>query len=463
MKTFWNKKIPTFLGLLLLVVAVLATSYLVNTGVIYFGKAAPSENPKDVRITNVSDTSLTITYKTQAQVIGTASLGTDKNSLQVVLDDRDQLSGAPKQYFLHSISIKNLKPETAYVFSITSGTTTYQNGQDLFSAQTGKIITATPSSAMPFTGKVIEPDGSNPNEALIYVTTAGAQTISTLVKTNGVYLLPLNALRTTDNTNYFQLQNNTTLQVLATDGKNESQGQIASSISPVPLITLGNNYNFLTSEKPIASTAASLGFPPFPQGNLTATPIISVPQKDQGFSDTQPRFSGKALPNQQVTIEIHSNNAITATVTTDASGNWTYRPTAPLSPGQHTISITSKNSAGILQTIEQSFVVFASGSTVTQTATPSSQVQTIITSTPTPTLAPTSVPTLAATTTPTLTSTTGATTTRVVITPTPTIIVTPRPTLPPTGNNSLIFSSILAIATAAIGVVLFFFTRGATL
>jgi len=447
MKTFWNKKIPTILGLLLLVIAVVATSYLVNTGVIYFGKAAPTENPEDVRITNITDTSLTITYKTEAKVIGTASIGEDKNNLHISLDERDQLSGIPKEYFLHSISVKNLNANANYVFSLTSGATTYQNGQDFFNAKTGTEINASPSAQSPLTGKLVEPDSSAPSEAIIFVTTNGAQTISTLVKSNGVYVLPLNSLRTPNDISYASLNSKTVLQVLATDGKNNSQIQVTAGTNPVPDITLGNNYNFLSSQTPIASTAASLGFPPFPQSNLSASPIIVVPQKDQTFNDSQPRFSGTTLPNQQVTIEIHSDDKITATVTSDANGNWTYRPAVSLSPGQHTISITSKDSAGILQTIQQSFTVFASGTNLpgntSPTPTPNNvtpQVTTVPTISPTVPLIPT-----------------------IIVSPTiiPTSIISQRPTLPPTGSNALITSTILGIATTVIGIVLFIFTKGA--
>ena len=74
MKSFFDIKIPTVAGLLLLAVAVLATSYLVNTGVIFFGHAAPTDNPENVRITNISDTAFTVTYTTEASVkIGRAS------------------------------------------------------------------------------------------------------------------------------------------------------------------------------------------------------------------------------------------------------------------------------------------------------------------------------------------------------------------------------------------------------
>lgn len=454
MSSILNKKIPTVLGLLLLVIGVLTTSYLVNTGVILFGRAAPTENPQDVRITNVTDTTFTVTYKTDAKVIGTIDMTTPDGQHQTILDERDQTTGVPKMYNVHSIAIKNAKANASYSFTITSGATTYQNNNQPFSAKTGSVITATPSATPPLSGKVLDENGNIPQEAIIFVTTKDGQTLSGLARSDGTYTIPLNAIRDTTASSYIPLQSSSVLQLFLTDGPQNSQAQVLlSGANPVPIITLSNNYNFVSSTTPIASTAATFGFPPFPTGNiLGASPIITTPTKNESFTDTQPQFTGKGLPNQTVTIEIHSNNVITATVTTDAFGNWIYRPTTPLSPGQHTLTITTKNAAGILQTIEQSFTVYAAGSQVNQSATPSGQLS------PTPT----ATPTVRVTPTPT----TIITTPTITATATPTIAsgkVTPRPTLPPTGSNALVYTSLLGIVISVIGGVLFVLTKGAVI
>lgn len=457
---FWEKRIPTTFGILLLIVAVLATSYLVNTGVIFFGGATPSDNPQDVRITNITDTSFTVTYHTAAKVIGTISVGETKDALTTVLDERDQQSGIPQPYFLHSITAQKLKPQTTYIFSITSGTTTYQNNGTLFTTQTSSPITDSPTAAIPLSGTLIGTDGASPPEAFVFVTVAGGQTLSVLSKSNGIYIVPLNTIRTKEGRAYLALTPETVVQILATDGTQNSQAQIqVKGDNPVPVITLGSNYNFVVNAVPIASTAASLGFPAFPTDNtLTATPIITVPTKDEGFTDSQPQFSGKALPNQAVTIEVHSDAIVTATVTSDSAGTWRYRPATPLPVGQHILRITTRNAAGILQTIEQSFSIFANGSQVALASTLSAQLLS-----PTPTKILTATPSI----TPTTPTTTITPTPILTVTSTPTITTaakpTPKPTLPPTGNNSLIISSGLALAASVVGVVLFIVTRGAAL
>lgn len=454
MSNLWNKKIPTYIGIILITIGVLTTSYLVNIGVTLFSGAAPSDNPMNVRISNVTDQALSITYTTQIPVIGTVSIGTSKDNLQTILDDRDQQSGVPNEYMVHSITVKKLQPNTQYIFSITSGSTTYLNHDTLFPAQTGPTFSTSPSEQTPLSGKLIDPDGQTPKEALVLITTTNGQMLSTVVKQNGIFILPLNTLRTSNFKHMVVLTPTSQLQIIATDGTNDSRVKVnLQDGSPLPMITLGNSYDFTASIAPVASTSASLGFPSFnANSTLEATPVIITPKKNESFSDQQPQFSGKGLPNQPVAIEIHSDNVISATVTTNTNGTWTYRPITPLSPGQHIISITTKNAAGILQTIEQSFTVYASGSQVDQTATPSATVVPTRSVTPTPTPTPTQGP---VTPSPTLQPTATILPTRTLISPTPV-----RTQLPPTGSNSLTVAAGIGLVTTTVGIVLYIVSLG---
>lgn len=458
MKLF-DKRIPTLLAVIFLVVGVAVTSLLVQQGVIVFQNAAPSDVPQNIRITNMSDTSFTVTYTTDARVVGTISLMKDGANPQVILDDRDEQSGVPKPYMLHSISAKDLSANTSYTFKILSATTTYLNGDIPFSLTTPAAISDTPSSQVPLAGKILLPDGTNPDESLIFVTTDNGQVLSTLLNPSGLYILPLNTLRTKDFTSFLTLSDHTKLQILAQNATLTSHVVVGTNgINPLPPITLSQDYDFTVSTNALATGSAHTNFPLFSSDtSLTATPEIITPKKDQSFSDQQPQFSGTALPNSPVTITIHSDAVVNTQVTTNNNGTWQYRPTIPLSPGQHTITITAPDATGILHTIQQSFTVYAAGSTVDQSATPSA------------TLAPTKAPTATPTPTPTkvVTQPTATPSTNSV-SPTPTFATstakpTPRATLPPTGSNTVAIAGIAGALTTIVGIVLFFVTSGAVL
>ncbi len=447
----WQKKIPTLLAVLLLLIGVVVTSILVQEKVIVFQNAAPPDNPQDVRITNMSDTAFTVTYTTTAHVVGTITLQSSNSSPQVILDERDQQSGIPKPYTLHSISAKNLSPNTEYLFKITSNTTTYLDGDKLFSLTTPASITTNPTEQTPLAGKILLPDGTKPVEALVFVTTANGQMLSTLLNSAGLYILPLNTMRTKDFSAPVTFTSDSTLQILATNGSLTSQVITGiNDINPIAQITLSQNYDFTLQTTPLASNSATVNFPvlSFTQGNLQASPEIITPKNNESFTDQKPQFQGTAAPNSTVTISIHSTNAITTQVTSDANGNWSYRPNTPLSPGPHTITVTTPDKYGILHTLTQSFTVYAAGSQVNQSATPSATLA--------PTT-PTATPPIQIT--PTITPLVGS----ISATPTTAVVITTRPTLPPTGSNSVAIAGVAGVATTAIGILLFFVTSGATL
>lgn len=461
MKNFWERRIPTVLALVLLIIGVGATTYLVQTQTNLFGHAAPSETPQNIRITNVTDSSFTVTYQTDASVIGTVSLG--KDNPQTVLDERDQEAGVPKQYFLHSITAHDLKPSTEYSFTILSGPTTFLNNGNQFAVTTGPKIDTPPSTQIPLAGRLAGADGQKPDEAIIYVTATNGQTLSTLLKSSGLYILPLNAMRSKDLQTAYPITSETVLQLLAIDKSSISHvTTLAGASNPVPVITLSQDFDFTTSINPVASTGGvESKFPEFPiDKTLVATPKIISPQADQTFSDQQPLFQGTAQPNGTVKIEIHSDDAITTSVTANGAGSWVYRPDKPLSPGQHTISITTADQFGILHTVQQSFTVFAAGSQVNQTATPSA-TPTTRPPTPTPTNKPSGqTPTAAPTATPVPIITNGQI--KGGLLPSSTLAPKMSP-LPPTGSNDVVVAGVAGIATTALGIILFLLTRGAVL
>ena len=449
MKNFWNKKIPTLLGFFLIASGILLTSYLAQKGVLPFINAAPSETPTNIRITNITDSSFTVTYETADSVTGTISYGTNPGMGQIALDDRDQKLGKPQDYQIHSITIRQLTPLTNYYYSIISGTTTFLNNNKPFTLKTGPTINSSPSNIPPISGRVITPDGNNASAVLVFVKTANSQLLSTLTNNNGLYILPINTIRTSNLESYEKIYPSNKFYLLI------NNADLSSTIlwggdttKPIPLITTGNNYDFTTSENPIASTAAlPIGFPQFIlDQNLNATPVIVSPTNNETFTDAQPLFEGKAVPNSTVNITIHSSNVITTKVKADAQGNWTYRPTTPLAPGQHTITMSTIDNNGVIKEIVKTFTIFASGTQVAEAATPSATLAPTATATPAPTTAATLIPTA-------------------TIAPTNALSPTPikHNTLPSTGSSSGVVIGLLGLLGSATGVILFLASKGTAL
>ena len=445
-RTIWSKRIPTLLGILLIAIGIGITSYLVQSGVILTSKAGPTDTAQNIRISNVTDKSFTVSFTTEALVIGSINFGKDKNLGQTALDDRDQ--GVLKEHKIHYVSVKNLDSSTNYYFSITSGSKEFLQKDEPFIIKTAPVSPESSASVKTIKGKVVLPNGDSPAEAIAYLNSDNSQTLSTLVKEDGSYSIVENYLRTQDLSSYFTFSDETVfrLLVLGEDSltSNVRFGNFESE--ELPSITLGSDYDFTQSNLSTASPSASTGFSSLTAQESTAgnIPKINIPKNNQTFTDSQPKFSGTALPNSTVEITIHSDDNIKAQAVTDASGNWSFRPTTPLSPGEHTITIITRDASGILRTIAQSFTVFASGTQVNESATPSATP--VVAQTPSPTPVPTVIPT-----TP--------------ISPTvpPIATITPilSPPVPP-GNSSALLIGLFGIGLSVIGFSIFLLSRGAS-
>lgn len=444
----FNKKIPTILGIILVLLGIFLTTIIIGNQTMFKSKASNSEAPLDVKVTNITDISFTITYLTNEPVTGSISYGNDKKLGESELEELDKEKGSFSPRKIHSISIKKLTPSTKYYLTIISGPNTYLNNGIPFEATTGPTISSSSAKSdlvsakeQTIKGKIVLPDGSIPSEALVYLNAENSQLLSSTVVKDGKFSFPLKDLRTNDLSSYFSADENTIFTIFTTDGSLKSTTLVSLGQSEsIPTITNSNNYDFTQEVSPIASKSAQTSFPSIAPSNKNSKLEILSPKENQSFTDQKPQFRGTSLPNGKVEIIIHSDEQITTQVVADSNGNWIYKPPNNLSPGVHTITIKTRDSSGILTTIMRSFTVFAAGSQALGSATPSA--------TPIPTLTPTPTPMIA-----TFNST---------ATPIPTSIPSPTPTLmremakdnlPPTGNSPIALT-IAGVAATVTGIIL---------
>lgn len=461
---FWNKRIPTLLGIFLIGIGLIVTTFLVRQGGFISINASPTTQPQNVRISNITNDSFTVSYETTDSVFGVLSYGNSIDLGKSGLDDRDQETGNISAHKLHNITVRNLNPETKYYFSIISGKDTFLNNNNPYEVTTGIEISDTPSDQEPVSGKILLPDGKTPTESVVYLTTEGSQVISTLVKNDGTFLIPLNSLRTTDLSSYSALNPNQLLKLLAMgEGLTSSVIISLDQVQPIPTISLSSNYDFTTNEETTATNSAVLEvFPSFSSTEkiveANSGPKILNPERNESLSDQKPNFTGTANPNETIQVIIHSDEKIQVDVKTDSKGNWSYRPSKDLSPGNHTITVVAKDKNGILRTIVQSFVVYASGSQIageSGSPTPTTKPQATVTQPPTST--PTTVPNTTVTTTVTIPPDNGNNV--VTITEAATKSPTPTTPLPPTGNPTIISFGIVGLVVTLLGSLLFLLSR----
>ncbi|MEK7534153.1 MAG: hypothetical protein AAB600_02335 [Patescibacteria group bacterium] len=259
--TFWDKRIPTLLSILLIGTSIVMTSILVKSSTVFVSRADITQTPQNVKITNILDTSFTVSYTTEVENIGSVNFGTDKNLGQTALDDRDQGEGI-RPHKVHSFTLHYLKPATQYFFTITSGQNTFLNNNMPYETTTAPKPQITQITQTPITGKIVLPTGESPKEALVYAKVSKAQEISSLSKTDGTYLLALNSLLSQDLSSPVTLDKNNVIKMIITNGVLKSSVLLqGAQINTIPVITLSNDYDFTQKTAPTSSkSAVLLGF-----------------------------------------------------------------------------------------------------------------------------------------------------------------------------------------------------------
>lgn len=246
---FLKAKIPTILGVGVLLVSIIAGIFLVTNQQVLNSKAAAPLTPKDITVANVSSTDAAIFWQTDVLATGFVQAGPSQNLGLTFKDDRD--STIPKPHFLHFVTLTNLAPNTTYYYRITSGVSTFPRDQ-ILSFKTGPELPT--GSTQPIIGTVLDSSSRPVTESIVVLEIPGAQRLATLTKGTGGFILPLSTLRSSDLSQGFDpsAQN-----VLMTLNIFNNLNRSTINISPpfenliLPPITLGLNLD-LTAQLPTA-------------------------------------------------------------------------------------------------------------------------------------------------------------------------------------------------------------------
>lgn len=445
--TLLHKKIPTLLALILLIIGIGATTFFAQRGALFIGRAAPSTQAENVTVTNITDRSFVVTFTTPNKTASVVSYGTSVNLGETTLDDRDKKTGTVTPFTSHYITIPNLRPSTTYYFSITNGQDTYLDNGKPYQVDTGPALASENPNSFEVSGNILFPNIQEKIQGLVYVSLDSSQLISQLSNSDGTFKIPLVYIRSKDLKSYLKIDNNNlvTTEINIPSLGNSKITSLVQESNPLPPITISQNYNFsspINQQENNTPESAKSSFPLSTFENSDQTLKINIPEDDAKFTDLRPTFKGTAPIGSKVTIEIHSDENITQEITTNSKGEWSFRPSANLSSGQHTIKVTGNDSSGSNRTITRSFTILPSGSQVEQSATPSATIQ----PTRTPTIQPTAQPTTMLSPTPTLIPTS---TPIPQIFPTPTVIQ--KPIEDPGSNNTTL--GLIIGATTFLGAI----------
>lgn len=401
------RRLPTILGLIILLLGIGAGVLLIRQGPEFFLRAEAEVIPKQVKITNISDTSFSVSWITDLSTSGFAKYGTDTKLTNTAEDDRDQLSGKTESFNTHHVTLKNLKSATKYYFKIGSGGSLFDNNGELYQATTAPIIQSPlPPNDVAY-GTVVDQSGSPAKGVIIYLSLANTTPLSTLTKSSGNWVIPLNLARSVELNSYATYDREASIEEIFAQGA--LQGTSAATTTtkndaPVPTIKLGENTDFRTTpttagpeiqEEQITPTPPPSQFsleeinPPTTASPSSEVKIINPESKEQ-INTQKPEIIGTGPAGKALKITVKSPEVYIDEIIIDEDGNWSWSPPANLEPGEHTVTISYLDEDGKEKTVSRAFTVLAAGSSElpSLSASPSGEA----TLSPTPSFSPTATP-----------------------------------------------------------------------
>ncbi len=347
--------IPTILGILFSVVGMGAGVWFLREPIRSAVFASPEETPTQVRVANTTDSSFVVSWLTDRAATGFIQYGQSSNPDLVISDDRDQERGTVDNYFTHFVTLRGLKPSTAYNFRIGSAKKLYDQQGALYQVTTGQSLGNPPAADVTY-GQVLTSSGEPADGSIVYLTLVGAVPQAALVKSSGSWVIPLSTARSVDLTSFVAYDPKSSqiqIQVQAGPLGQASVITTTDQDSPVPVISLGQNLNLLATQPQPSEAPTSSRF-------STSSLTIISPQTGEEVNSTQPEIIGRGPANTEITITINSPTAITDTIQTDANGEFSYSVPKDLPPGEHTITISTLVD-GVARQVQRKFTVLAAG------------------------------------------------------------------------------------------------------
>jgi len=385
-----KKQIPTLLGLAILIVSLIAGLLLFSDGTgVFAPRATPETTPKNVKTTNLTDKSFTVSFYTDETTSGFVKFGDQPGSLKSqASDDRDQLSGTVGEYRLHHVTVRGLNADTNYSYVLgTAAKSSFDNNGTPFIIKTLPAPGGTPPISKTIYGTVVSDTGSSAEGSIVYVSSQGVGEMSSLVKSSGSWAIALASARSLDGSGYANIADEAEVSVIVQGvdpGKSSIFSTTVVNAQPVPEITLGEAPGAQPADDTV-ETIIDQGEEPVSNddlintiGDLAAEEVIldleEIETDEEPTIDSNtPIIKGTAAPGVVVTIEVNSDHEIIQTSVADESGVFSLDLSAigeSLEPGEHTVTYSYTDpDSGDLVSNTQTFFVTGTSSQIAQADT----------------------------------------------------------------------------------------------
>ncbi len=248
MHPFTRFRIPTLLGLAIIILGISAGVFLVSNQQTLTSFAGPDSAPQNITFSNTEEDTITISWKTTAETAGFITYGINFPDEKTALDDRDTSAPTPRQ--THYITLSNLTPQTEYKFKILAG----KQSSDTLTFKTASMAVNN-NDFKPVIGSVMF-DNQPLNEGIIYLSIAGAITQSSVVKEFGNFIIPVGNMRTDNLERVFTPEDQAMakLTVVSPDSQGTAIFKISQDGETVGVLKVGENLDLTIQESSSSPT-----------------------------------------------------------------------------------------------------------------------------------------------------------------------------------------------------------------
>jgi len=370
-----NKKFPTILGIIFLMIILFFGVYLSNQRTTLPSGASTSCEPINPQVTNLTYSSFDFSFTTSS--FCTATLTINNKIYQ------DISISTTTHYF----KVSNLSPNTSYKFSIISGSTTYSRPEYSLTT-TVKPSSSVPSSNLAW-GRILDSNQSPVSGAIIYLTIPGSQALSAFSNSAGNWNISLATSFNEQKTDWFKYSTvvEEDIIVYSPDGQLTQLTNRTDNNDPVPDIIIGQNYFSQAPNKHNTDVLIDSVSTQKSQANLS----ITSPKESETISTFRPQIFGQGPAYETFQLDLDGD---VSNITVGTNNAWSYNPSRDLSPGPHKLTLTYQGNI-----ISRNFSISETSDYLSFSATPSATLiptQSLLptqTSTPSPSPNPTQIST----------------------------------------------------------------------
>lgn len=367
-----SKKIPTIIAITLLSISTAVGIYLVQARQLFRLGASGDAQPNNIRVTNISDQSFTVTWTTSKEVVTYVAWGESSTSQENIAND--DIANAS---FVHSATVANLSASKDYYFKIGSAGVTFDNNGLPWKVATGSTLEA-PGGSSVASGSVLKATGEPLTNAIVYLFVSGAEPFSTLTSSSGNFVIPVSSIRTEDLSNYFSMTDDTLIDLTTQGGPaGTSSAQIYfKAVGSIPPMIMGQVHDFKGLAVSTAGNedvsgqvqandqtgqAQVSGFSLDAEAATISASTVTIDNITEGeiIATKNPEFFGTGPAGIEISVLLESQATISDTLIIKTNGQWTWNPKPNLAEGAHKFTLSYKDANAITRTLTRNFIVQA--------------------------------------------------------------------------------------------------------